>query len=118
MAQALSGNLLTTDEPHPVAPVIDVPTCMVKNIKFSTKKIGNKYYLVWNQVQNVQKYLVYRSDFADGSNRQFVGETTVPRFEYPFDTTAEEDIYAYYTVEALCSDGEKLVLTEAEKVKV
>lgn len=91
---------------------------MVKNIHFTTKKIGNKYYLVRNQVQNVQKYLVYRSDFADGSNRQFVGETIVPRFEYPFDKTSEEDIYAYYRIEAICSDAKNLVLTEAEKVKV
>lgn len=118
LALALSGNLLTTDEPHAVAPVLDVPTCVVKNISFTTKKIGNKYYLVRNQVENVQKYLVYRSDFADGSNRQFVGETTVPRFEYPFDKTSEEDVYAYYRIEAVCSDGKNLVLTEAEKVKV
>ncbi len=98
--------------------MLDVPTCVVKNISFTTKKIGNKYYLVRNQVENVQKYLVYRSDFADGSNRQFVGETTVPRFEYPFDKTSEEDVYAYYRIEAVCSDGKNLVLTEAEKVKV
>lgn len=117
--QVLSGSLLTSDEPHPVAPVIvDQPTCVVKNIQFGTKKIGNKYYLTRNKVKNVEKYLVYRSDFADGSNKQFVGETEVPRFEYPFDTTAEEDIYAYYSVEAICTDGKKFVVANAEKVKV
>ena len=57
----------------------------------------------------MEKYLIYRSEYEDGSDRQFVGESLVPRYEYPFDNTAEEDIYAYY---------EQLVLTKAEKVKV
>lgn len=127
LGSALTSSSLTTDEPlestgttlHPAAPVIvDQPTCVVKNIQFGTKKIGNKYYLTRNKVKNVEKYLVYRSDFADGSNKQFVGETEVPRFEYPFDTTAEEDIYAYYSVEAICTDGKKFVVANAEKVKV
>ncbi len=117
LATALTGGLLTTDEPHGTA-ILDQPLCFVKNIQVTTKKIGNKYYLVWNKVKNVEKYLIYRSEFADGSDRKFVGETEVPRFEYPFDRTSEEDVYAYYSVEAVCSNGEKLVLTEAEKVKV
>lgn len=114
---ALTGGLLTTDEPHGTA-ILDQPLCFVKNIQVSTKKIGNKYYLVWDKVKNVEKYLVYRSEFADGSDRKFVGETEIPRFEYPFDKTSKEDVYAYYSVEAVCQNGDKLVLTEAEKVKV
>ena len=47
-----------------------------------------------------------------------MGETEIPRFEYPFDKTSKEDVYAYYSVEAVCQNGDKLVLTEAEKVKV
>ena len=58
---------------------------------------------------NVEKYLIYRSEYEDGSDRQFVGESLVPRYEYPFDNTAEEDIYAYYDVEAICNDGEQLI---------
>lgn len=118
ISQPLSGSALTTDEPHGAAVIHDAPTCVVKNIQFSTKKIGNKYYLVWNKVNNVKKYLIYRSDFSDWSDKKFVWETDLPRFEYPFDKTSEEDIYAYYSVEAICSDGERLILTEAEKVKV
>lgn len=84
----------------------------------STKKIGNKYYLVRNKIENATKYLVYKSDFADNSDKAFLGETDLTRFEYPFDKTVEEAVYAYYTVEALCADGNKAVLTDAKKVQV
>lgn len=108
-----SGLEMTPD--HPTAAL---PTCVVKNIKVSTQKIGNKYYLVRNKIENATKYLVYKSDFADNSDKSFLGETELTRFEYPFDKTSKEDVYAYYTVEALCADGNKAVLTEAQKVKV
>lgn len=112
---ALSASGLEMTPDHPTAAL---PTCVVKNIKVSTQKIGNKYYLVRNKIENATKYLVYKSDFADNSDKSFLGETELTRFEYPFDKTSKEDIYAYYTVEALCADGNKAVLTEAQKVKV
>lgn len=112
---ALSASGLEMTPDHPTAAL---PTCVVKNIKVSTQKIGNKYYLVRNKIENATKYLVYRSDFADNSDKSFLGETELTRFEYPFDKTSKEDVYAYYTVEALCADGNKAVLTEAQKVKV
>ena len=112
---ALSASGLEMTPDHPTAAL---PTCIVKNIKVSTQKIGNKYYLVRNKIENATKYLVYKSDFADNSDKSFLGETELTRFEYPFDKTSKEDVYAYYTVEALCADGNKAVLTEARKVKV
>lgn len=112
---ALSASGLEMTPDHPTA---ELPTCVVKNIKVSTQKIGNKYYLVRNKIENATKYLVYKSDFADNSDKSFLGETELTRFEYPFDKTSKEDVYAYYTVEALCADGNKAVLTEAQKVKV
>jgi len=112
---ALSASGLEMTPDHPTAAL---PTCVVKNIKVSTQKIGNKYYLVRNKIENATKYLVYKSDFADNSDKSFLGETELTRFEYPFDKTSKEDVYAYYTVEALCTDGNKAVLTEAQKVKV
>ena len=112
---ALSASGLEMAPDHPTAAL---PTCVVKNIKVSTQKIGNKYYLVRNKIENATKYLVYKSDFADNSDKSFLGETELTRFEYPFDKTSKEDVYAYYTVEALCADGNKTVLTEAQKVKV
>jgi hypothetical protein len=45
--------------------VPDAPTCIVTSIQFETEQIGNKYYLIWSPVKNVEKYLIYRSDFAD-----------------------------------------------------
>lgn len=112
---ALSASGLEMAPDHPTAAL---PTCVVKNIKVATQKIGNKYYLVRNKIENATKYLVYKSDFADNSDKSFLGETELTRFEYPFDKTSKEDVYAYYTVEALCADGNKAVLTEAQKVKV
>lgn len=112
-ALVASGLEITPD--HAVAPM---PTCVVKNIKTSTTKIGNKYYLVRNAVQGATKYLVYKSDFADNTDKAFLGETEMTRFEYPFDKTVEDEVYAYYTVEALCADGNKIVLTNAQKVQV
>ena len=112
---ALSASGLEMAPDHPTAAL---PTCIVKNIKVSTQKIGNKYYLVRNKIENATKYLVYKSDFADNSDKSFLGETELTRFEYPFEKTSKEDVYAYYTVEALCADGNKAVLTEAQKVKV
>lgn len=121
--EALSGSLLVEDqtgavsEPEmPAAPKL--PTCIIKNIKVTTEKIWNKYYLVRKPWENIQKYRIYRSDFADMSDKTFLWETEIPRFEYPFDKTVEEDIYAYYTVEAICTDGEKVELTHAKKVQV
>lgn len=115
---ALSGSALPAEEQEIEHPAPKLPTCSVQNIKVATQKIGNKYYLVRNAVKNTDKYLIYKSDFADNSNKTFIGETKLSRFEYPFDKTLEYDQYAYYTVEALCTDGEKLVIANAQKVQV
>lgn len=101
---------------HPAAPIS--PTCVLKNIKVSTEKIGKKYYLVWKSSKNISKYLVYKSDFSDWTNKTFLWETKVPRFEYPFDAGAEENVYAYYSVEAVCDDWTVLSVADAKKVQV
>jgi hypothetical protein len=44
--------------------------------------------------------------------------TTETRFEYPFDYSSEEDLYAYFWVEATCDDGQKVALTSSQKVQV
>ena len=74
--------------------------------------------MVRDAVENVEKYQIYRSDIADESAKKLVGEVTIPRFEYPFDTTVTGEVYAYYHIEAICKDGEKLTLLSAEKVQV
>ncbi|MDR0369968.1 MAG: hypothetical protein LBH96_05750 [Candidatus Peribacteria bacterium] len=40
------------------------------------------------------------------------------RFEYPFDYSSEEDIYAYFWVEASCDDGQTVELASSQKVQV
>ena len=98
--------------------VPDAPTCIITSIQFDTEKIGNKNYLIWSPIKNVEKYLIYKSDFADWSNKKYVGETDLPRFEYPFDAKAKEEIYAYYSIEAVCTDWRKMMVSEANKVQV
>ena len=104
------------DGEHCIAPT--APTCIVSSIKFSTEKIGNKNYLVWSAVENATKYNVYKSDYADGSNKQFVGDTELTRFEYPFDEDAKKEVYAYYSIEAICSYWSTVMVTEVNKVQV
>jgi hypothetical protein len=81
-------------------------TCIVKGITLTGEKIGDKYYLVRSAVQNVDKYIVYRSDFEtnDTTKMQKAGETTGTMFEYPFNKLSKKDEYAYYVVEAMCKD--------------
>ena len=42
----------------------------------------------------------------------------MPRFEYPFDAKAKEETYAYYSIEAVCTDWRKMMVSEANKVQV
>jgi hypothetical protein len=41
--------------------VPNVPKCTVQNISLRTTKIGDSYYLMWDKVENVSKYIVYSS---------------------------------------------------------
>ncbi|MEI8091470.1 MAG: hypothetical protein WCG98_04490 [bacterium] len=95
-------------------------SCVVKGIAISDQKIGDKHYLVWTAVQNVESYIIYRSEFdtSDTSKMQKVGETTGTMFEYPFNKLSKKDEYAFYTVEAICKDGTNLKLDNTLKVKV
>lgn len=93
-------------------------SCVVKWILVKSEKIWDKYFLVRDVVENVTKYEIYRSDWEDLSDIKKVGETTETRFEYFFDRYAEKDQYAYYQVQAVCSDGSNVVIDEAQKVKV
>lgn len=93
-------------------------TCIVKWITLISEKIWDKYYLVRDEVENVDKYEVYRSDWADMSDMKKVWETTGSRFEYFFDKYAEKDQYAYYQVEAICNDWSNITIDDAKKVKV
>jgi len=98
----------------------DVPTCVIKNIDYSTWMIGDKYYLTWSEVENVEKYIVYKSDWLTSvlSDMNKVWETTDTRFEYWFDTNTRRHTYSYFVVQAICSDGSAVQIGNVKKVHV
>jgi len=95
-------------------------SCIVNWITVYTERIGNKYYLNWNFVENAEKYIVYRSDFENTAidKMQKVGESTDTRFEYPFNNLSQVDQYAYYAVQAICNDGSEVLLDNVKRVHV
>ncbi len=92
--------------------------CIVENISTRTTKIWENYYLVWDKVENVSKYIVYSSTMPDGSDKMKVYETSDTNYQYPFDHTLEEDKFAYFWIVWICDDWEELELTGATKVQV
>ncbi len=93
-------------------------SCVVQWIVVKSEKIWDKYFLVWDEVKNATKYEIYRSDWEDMSDKKLVWETTEASFEYFFDKYAEKDQYAYYQVQAICSDGTSVLIDQAQKVQV
>ncbi len=93
-------------------------SCVVKWIIVQSEKIWDNYYLTRDTVENVNKYEIYKSDRENMSDRKKIWEVTETRFEYTFNKHAERDQYAYYQVEAVCSDGTNVTIDEAKKVKV
>ncbi len=93
--------------------------CTVQGIIVNDATIWDRHYLTRNEVQNVEKYIIYRSDreTSDITKMQKVAEVTEPRFEYPFNKTAKQEKYAYYAVQAICKDGKALVMQDIKKVQ-
>ena len=81
-------------------------SCIVDGIQLRNEQIEDKYYFIWDAVENAEKYLIYRSDSPTTilSEMRKVNETTSTRFEYPFNKDALQEEYAYYAVVAVCSD--------------
>lgn len=92
--------------------------CVIKGIRVTTEKIGRKTYLVRDAVKNATSYTVYMSEVNDPTTKKKLLDTKETRYEYPFDYSAEVDIFAYFRVEATCDDGQVLELTGAKKVQV
>jgi len=95
-------------------------TCTVVGIVVTTGQIGEKYYLMRSGVINIEKYVVYRSDFetSEISKMQKIGETTETMFEYPFNKLSKKEGYAYYLIEGVCKDGTTLKMDNVKKVQV
>lgn len=93
--------------------------CTVQWITVNDTTIGDRHYLTRNEVQNVEKYIIYRSEreTSDITKMQKVAEVNETRFEYPFNKTAKQEKYSYYAVQAICKDGKALVLQDIKKVQ-
>lgn len=93
---------------------------MVVGIKVRTEKINGEYFLVWDNVPGATTYTIYRSEFLvnDINQMQKLGTTAIPQFSYPFDASAKQDQYAYYSVTANCSDGTSLQVDNIKKIHV
>lgn len=104
------------------AKIGEAVSCTVVGITITTGQIGDKYYLMRSGVDNVEKYIIYRSDFetTESSKMQKIGETTGTMFEYPFNPNpaSKQYKYAYYIVEAVCKDGTNLKLDNVKKIVV
>ncbi|HBB04098.1 TPA: hypothetical protein DCZ39_04350 [Patescibacteria group bacterium] len=89
-------------------------------ITVTGQQIGEKYYLVRKGINNIDKYVVYRSDFetSDITTMQKVGETTGTMFEYPFNKLSKNTKYAYYLIEGICKDGTTLKIDNVKKIVV
>jgi len=98
----------------------EAPNCVVQWIALYTGRIWNKYYLSRNAVENTQRYIIYRSDFptTNLSDMNKVWESTDNRFEYPFNFYSNEDQFAYYAVQAICSNGAALQIDDVKRVHV
>lgn len=94
-------------------------SCVVKGIIVSDTSIGDKYYLTRSGVLHASKYIIYRSDFetSDVTKMSKVAEVTDNRFEYPFNKNAKEEKFAYYVVEAVCTDGSTVIVDNVKKVQ-
>ncbi len=113
-----SHNSWTPSEVFEYNPEDVYASCIIQWITIKSEKIGDKYYLIRDPVENAVSYQVYRSDWKDMSSKTMVWETTGTRFEYYFNADAETDQYAYYQVQATCADGSNVMIEDVEKVKV
>jgi len=115
-----AGNTMGPSSDITEAKIGEEASCTVVGIVITTGQIGDKYYLMRSGVQNVEKYIIYRSDFeySDSSQMQKIGETEDTMFEYPFNPVAKEYKYAYYIVEAVCKDGTNIKIDNVKKVVV
>lgn len=117
-----NGNPTGTPSEVTEATIGEDVSCVVIGITVTTGQIGEKYYLVRSAVNNVERYIIYKSDFdaAESSQMSKIGETTGTMFEYPFNPNpaSHQYKYAYYIVEAVCKDGTNLKIDNTKKIVV
>ncbi len=96
--------------------------CVISNITVKKETIDGENYLVWTASENIEKYEIYRIDVANSkttiSDMEKIGETKDTKFAYPFDFNSKEEKYAYYAIQGICKNGQKIQIGNIEKVKV
>ncbi|MFA7298833.1 MAG: hypothetical protein WC010_04275 [Candidatus Absconditabacterales bacterium] len=115
-----AGNPNGTPSEITQATIGEAISCTVVGIVVTTGQIGDKYYLMRSGVMNIEKYIVYRSEFetSEIDQMQKVGETTGTIFEYPFNAASKKYGYAYYLIEGVCKDGTTLKIDNVKKIVV
>jgi len=115
-----AGNPAGTPSEITQAKIGEDISCIVVWITVTGQQIGEKYYLVRSGVLNIDKYIIYRSDFetSDITSMQKVWETTGTMFEYPFNKNSKINKYAFYLVEGVCKDGTTLKIDSTKKIQV
>lgn len=115
-----AGNPSGTPSEITEAKIGDAISCVVVGITVRDEQIGEKHYLIRTAVNNIEKYIIYRSEFetSEINQMQKVGETTGVMFEYPFNKLAKKEWYAYYLIEGVCKDGTTLKIDNVKKITV
>lgn len=115
-----AGNPIGSASEISQAKIGEAITCVVMGITVNDQTIGDKHYLVRTAVNNIEKYIIYRSEFETNEINQMqkVGETTGTMFEHPFNKSAKKEGYAYYMVEGVCKDGTTLKIDNVKKIVV
>ncbi len=117
----IDGNIIGTSSSIVQAVVGEIgeSLCTVQWIEILDTIIWDRHYLTRDTIQNVEKYIIYRSEFStsDVEKMQKITETEETRFEYPFNKNAKQEKYSYYVVQAVCKDGKALVIQDVKKVQ-
>ena len=106
------------DCPLPSVVVTLWPSCPAQQVSVHTTKIWNSYYLIRDKAENVTKYNIYTSAYPDWKDKVKVYETTDTCYEYPFDDTADEEIYVNFRIVWICENWDEIELSWATKVQV
>ena len=104
----------------PLVITMEWPVCVVKGLTLWTEQRWNNYYLVWDKVDDVKEYIIYRSEFQVSllTQMQEIARTKDTSYHYPFDRTTKNKEYAYFAVEAICEWGGKAAFDDIKKVQV
>lgn len=94
--------------------------CVIQWISISQTTSNGKHFITWNKLDNVDRYIIYKSDATTNSFDQMnlVWETSDNYFQIPFDNTTKTVSYSNYAVQAVCKDWTKSNASLSGRVQV